>query len=115
MDRLNKYGGRQSESEYVARRRQWSRMEPTIPADFDFGDDFSPLAGGGASDGDGAVVAGFTGGVDREPDRSSPRRRKDERMASDDPMRYCADRCVSTGNCDVFEVSVLLVCVYFLH
>lgn len=21
----------------------------------------------------------------------------------DDPMRYCADRCVSTGNCDVFE------------
>ena len=24
-------------------------------------------------------------------------------MANDDPMRYCADRCVSTGNCDVFE------------
>ena len=24
-------------------------------------------------------------------------------MAFNDPMRYCADRCVSTGNCDVFE------------
>ncbi len=24
-------------------------------------------------------------------------------MAHDDPQRYCADRCVSTGNCDVFE------------
>ena len=24
-------------------------------------------------------------------------------MAHDDPQRYCADRCVTTGNCDVFE------------
>ncbi|KAL7537367.1 hypothetical protein ACHAWF_005738 [Thalassiosira exigua] len=24
-------------------------------------------------------------------------------MAADDPARYCADRCVTTGNCDVFE------------
>lgn len=30
-------------------------------------------------------------------------KRKDQRMAKDDPQRYCADRCVSTGNCDVFE------------
>ena len=30
-------------------------------------------------------------------------RRKDIKMAADDPQRYCADRCVSTGNCDVFE------------
>lgn len=28
---------------------------------------------------------------------------KDLKMASDDPERYCADRCVATGNCDVFE------------
>lgn len=30
-------------------------------------------------------------------------RRKDEKMAVNDPQRYCADRCLSTGNCDVFE------------
>mmetsp|Transcript_7181 Transcript_7181/g.9115 ORF Transcript_7181/g.9115 Transcript_7181/m.9115 type:complete len:158 (-) Transcript_7181:474-947(-) len=29
--------------------------------------------------------------------------RKDKKMAHDDPKKYCADRCVSTGNCDVFE------------
>jgi len=28
---------------------------------------------------------------------------KDEKMAHDDPQRYCADRCVATGHCDVFE------------
>ena len=28
---------------------------------------------------------------------------KDLKMASDDPERYCADRCVATGNCDIFE------------
>jgi hypothetical protein len=29
--------------------------------------------------------------------------RKDQRMATHEPARYCADRCISTGNCDVFE------------
>ncbi len=29
--------------------------------------------------------------------------RKDRRLARDDPSRYCADRCVSTGNCQVWE------------
>ena len=28
---------------------------------------------------------------------------KDLFMASRDPQRYCADRCVATGNCDVYE------------
>lgn len=28
---------------------------------------------------------------------------KDKRLAKDDPRRYCADRCISTGNCDVYE------------
>lgn len=28
---------------------------------------------------------------------------KDRKLAADDPQRYCADRCISTGNCDVFE------------
>lgn len=29
--------------------------------------------------------------------------RKDKRMARDDPARYCADRCVATGNCQIWE------------
>lgn len=29
--------------------------------------------------------------------------RKDKILAAADPMRYCADRCVSTGSCEVFE------------
>jgi len=28
---------------------------------------------------------------------------RDRKMAAEDPMRYCADRCLSTGYCDVFE------------
>jgi hypothetical protein len=30
-------------------------------------------------------------------------RRKDEVLAKNDPQRYCADRCIATGNCEVFE------------
>jgi hypothetical protein len=28
---------------------------------------------------------------------------KDKKMAENDPERYCADRCIATGNCDIFE------------
>jgi hypothetical protein len=28
---------------------------------------------------------------------------RDVRMAKEDPQRYCADRCITTGNCDVYE------------
>jgi len=28
---------------------------------------------------------------------------KDKKMALSDPERYCADRCVATGNCDIFQ------------
>jgi hypothetical protein len=30
-------------------------------------------------------------------------KKKDKRLAKQDPQRYCADRCIATGNCDVFE------------
>ena len=30
-------------------------------------------------------------------------KRRDKRLAEKDPQAYCADRCVSTGNCDVYE------------
>jgi len=28
---------------------------------------------------------------------------RDKKLAKNDPQMYCADRCVATGNCDVFE------------
>ena len=28
---------------------------------------------------------------------------KDRRMAMKDPAKYCADRCITTGHCDVYE------------
>lgn len=29
--------------------------------------------------------------------------RKDRRLARTNPQSYCADRCITTGNCDVYE------------
>eukprot|EP00804_Cyclotella_cryptica_P006203 CCRYP_015278-RA/>CCRYP_015278-RA protein AED:0.00 eAED:0.00 QI:24/1/1/1/1/1/2/232/263 len=95
----------EADKEWLAKQRQWSKMEPTLPPDFDFDDG---LFGSDLFDDDsaaltaeGSSVQGFTTGVNREI--SMVQRRKDEKMANDDPMRYCADRCVTTGNCDVFE------------
>ena len=28
---------------------------------------------------------------------------QDKSMAEKDPQKYCADRCVATGNCDIYE------------
>ena len=28
---------------------------------------------------------------------------RDIKLAAKDPVHYCADRCIATGNCDVFE------------
>jgi len=77
-------------------------MEPKLPENFDFEEIIDPN-GSDSSDNDAAMsaVPGFSSGVNRSV--SSPLRRKDKRMAENDPMRYCADRCVATGNCDVFE------------
>jgi hypothetical protein len=49
------------------------------------------------------IETGFVnvdGDVDREDFRMYQR---DRRLAFRDPERYCADRCVATGNCDVYE------------
>ena len=57
--------------------------EPSLPNGFDFNspNDFQPNAGAA----------------------QKIQMRKDKRLARDDPMRYCADRCVATGNCQVWE------------
>jgi hypothetical protein len=39
---------------------------------------------------------------------------KDVKLASRDPQRYCADRCVATGNCDVYEDVYVLIMVVAL-
>lgn len=67
-----------------------------------------------------AVVASFENPLP-EPvvDTDFRQRRKDESLARKDPARYCADRCVSTGNCDVYEdlyvYSILYLCVTDTH
>jgi hypothetical protein len=39
-----------------------------------------------------------------EPDKTEyVMHRRDEKMAKDNPQKYCADRCVATGNCDIYE------------
>lgn len=71
---------RQKEAE---KRKKWAKMEPSLPQGFDFNNinEYQPTS-----------------------DASKKiQMRKDRRMARDDPMRYCADRCVSTGNCQVWE------------
>jgi hypothetical protein len=30
-------------------------------------------------------------------------KKKDKKLARENPQAYCADRCVATGNCEVFE------------
>lgn len=69
------------------RREQAQKLkegqEPSIPAGFDFNsvNDFTPNTGAA----------------------QKIQMRKDKRMARDDPARYCADRCVATGNCEIWE------------
>mmetsp|Transcript_52096 Transcript_52096/g.79107 ORF Transcript_52096/g.79107 Transcript_52096/m.79107 type:complete len:160 (-) Transcript_52096:230-709(-) len=39
-----------------------------------------------------------------EPDKTEfVMHKRDEKMAKEDPQKYCADRCVTTGNCDIYE------------
>ena len=69
------------------RRKQAEKLkkgkEDVLPQGFDFNSptDFSPNAGAA----------------------QKIQMRKDKRMARTDPARYCADRCVATGNCEVWE------------
>jgi hypothetical protein len=83
------------ESKFNDKQRAWSAEVKPTPDNYDFQAEFDMMSP--------RDILGFSSGVDRTKDTSSPRRRKDEKMAEDDPMRYCADRCVTTGNCDVFE------------
>jgi len=38
-----------------------------------------------------------------EPEEDFRQARKDRLMANKNPQQYCADRCIATGNCDVYE------------
>ena len=41
---------------------------------------------------------------DNQPDKpNSMQMRKDRLLADRSPQAYCADRCVATGNCEVYE------------
>jgi hypothetical protein len=65
------------------KRNSWKEKEPSLPQGFDFNSatEFNPTANAA----------------------KNIQMRKDKRMAREDPMKYCADRCVSTGHCEVWE------------
>ena len=67
----------------VEKVNDWKAKEPTLPMGFDFNS-----------------VAEL---VPNKDAAAKIQRRKDKRMARDDPARYCADRCVATGSCEVWE------------
>lgn len=50
------------------------------------------------------MKAGYPSVMIGEEDRQAfAEHRKDERMAFLKPQKYCQDRCVATGNCDILE------------
>jgi len=54
------------------------------------------LGGGGSG--------GSSTGSSVAPDTINPMQfKRDKRLAEKDPQQYCADRCVATGNCEVYE------------
>lgn len=80
VDRLQNLGlWRRQQAEKAKKKGR----EPSIPQGFDFNSASDFQANAGAA--------------------QKIQRRKDRRMARDDPARYCADRCVATGNCQVWE------------
>ena len=92
------YQKHETQSQWEAQQRELQNEIHGLPENYDFESEFTTDSTQYQNP---ASVQGFTSGVNRSI--SGPQRRKDEKMVEDDPMRYCADRCVSTGNCDVFE------------
>lgn len=46
---------------------------------------------------------GMLGGGNDDAQQDLRQLKKDRRLAESNPQQYCADRCVATGNCDVYE------------
>jgi hypothetical protein len=81
VERLTNHGlWRRKEDE---KRAAWKEKEQTLPEGFTFNDATEYKANSDA----GAKI----------------QMRKDKRMYREDPARYCADRCVATGHCQVIE------------
>lgn len=48
-------------------------------------------------------VGGTTAMLDEDRIQEFRQIEKDKRLAKRNPQQYCADRCIATGNCDVYE------------
>ncbi len=106
------YQKHETQSQWEAQQQRELQNEiHSLPPNYDFESEFTTDATTQQYQNP-ASVQGFTSGVNRSI--SGPQRRKDEKLVEDDPMRYCADRCVSTGNCDVFEDMFEMVSLLFL-
>eukprot|EP00558_Chaetoceros_sp_UNC1202_P007175 CAMPEP_0197246624 /NCGR_PEP_ID=MMETSP1429-20130617/18391_1 /TAXON_ID=49237 /ORGANISM="Chaetoceros sp., Strain UNC1202" /LENGTH=170 /DNA_ID=CAMNT_0042707329 /DNA_START=70 /DNA_END=582 /DNA_ORIENTATION=+ len=76
-------------------QKQWMEknkqvLEQTLPEAFSFNADEGELVGIGL-------------GVNLEEEENTIQHRKDIRLVQRNPQKYCADRCVSTGHCDILE------------
>jgi hypothetical protein len=40
---------------------------------------------------------------DEDPGQNMREQARDRTLAKNNPQQYCADRCIATGNCDVYE------------
>ena len=63
-----------------------------------------PLSNPEATDSLLSQELGGSGGGSPASDSINPMQlRRDKKLAAKDPQQYCADRCVATGNCEVYE------------
>jgi hypothetical protein len=73
------------EYEKKVRDKNKAVTEPSLPSNFESGNFFGMLNPNSGEQED------------------SVQKRRDTRMAKNNPEQYCADRCVSAGYCDVYE------------
>jgi hypothetical protein len=82
------------EAEFAAKNKQY--LEPLSNPEAAESLLSRELGGGGSG--------GSSTGSSVAPDTINPMQfKRDKRLAEKDPQQYCADRCVATGNCEVYE------------
>jgi hypothetical protein len=84
IDRALYYQHHKKEMENKWEEKNLKVLEPTLPQNYDAGDYFNAM---NSDDSEDKMI----------------QKRKDKRLAIKNPERYCADRCMTTGSCEIFE------------
>ena len=74
----NEYYRLTHKNEFDENYKQKTKVETVLPKDFEFSDDFNS-------------------------NNDQVQYRRDKKLAERSPEKYCADRCLSTGSCEVYE------------